>query len=185
MADKRFEKSRTNILPLLKLHVPSNILRKVTEVKSQSRSFFSAENREISKDPWTETCHNNTRSRAALLLRAAKATWRANLYQLIPFPHYPIIQFRGRTVAVAVAVAARAPLPPPSINRNEHSCRFFTQRIVVTSWNDHRGTMRGKRRRKEEKKLPRFSILDSIRDATRFPRFSRLTTINGDWPRVT
>lgn len=169
----------------LKLHVPSNILRKVTEIKSQSRSFFSAENREISKDPWTETCHNNTRSRAALLLRAAKATWRANLYQLIPFPHYPIIQFRGRTVAVAVAVAARAPLPPPSINRNEHSCRFFTQRIVVTSWNDHRGTMRGKRRRKEEKKLPRFSILDSIRDATRFPRFSRLTTINGDWPRVT
>lgn len=174
MADKRFEKSRTNILPLLKLHVPSNILRKVTEVKSQSRSFFSAENREISKDPWTETCHNNTRSRAALLLRAAKATWRANLYQLIPFPHYPIIQFRGRTVAVAVA--ARPP-PSPQHKQKRTLVSFFHaayRRDIVerSPWNDE-----GKKEKKRREETT--SILDSRFD-TRRDTFSTIFALNNN-----
>lgn len=142
--------------------------------------LFLHGNREISKDPLDGNLSNNTRSGAALLLRAAKASWRANFYQLIPFRIIQLFNFAAGPLPLP-----RASHLPPSPHKQKSLVSFFHRSAAYRRDIVERSPWTDEGRKEEEKREETTSILDSKHDATRFPRFSRLTTINGDWPRVT
>lgn len=120
--------------------------------------LFLHGNREISKDPLDGNLSNNTRSGAALLLRAAKASWRANFYQLIPFRIIQLFNFAAGPLPLP-----RASHLPPSPHKQKPLVSFFHRsaayRDIVerSPWTDE-----GRKRRKE-KRLPRFSIRNTTR----------------------
>lgn len=133
---------------------------------------------------------NNARSRAASLLRTAKASWRANFstdLSLSALSNYSISR-PGRC-------RCRAPptRPPPTSSslptphKQKPLVSFFRRSAAYRRYIVERSPWMDEGRMEEERREETTSIPDSRfgkHDATRFPRFSRLTTIDGDWPRV-